>query len=179
MARGLLVLTGTLSVFALVLGGCGGNSEPAAESTSPAASSAPESVTLRGQFAPVMGAPPAAQGVTGTAEEVRTPNGATVTIDLAGLAPQTEYVAHLHVDACSAPDPGGPHFKFDPNGADTPPNEVHLMFTSDAAGAGTATTEVSRPLPDGEAMTVVVHEAGGHGAAAHGATPKLVCADVA
>lgn len=173
-----------LAAVALPLAACGGDTEEAAPDTSgPTATtttdSGTETVTLRGEFAPVPGAPPSAEEIGGVAEEVRTPDGATVTITLFGLGPRVDYVAHLHAEPCSAPDPGGPHFKFDADGADTPPNEVHLTFTSDAVGSGAAVTEVDRPLPAGEALSVVVHEAGGdHADGAEHSEPKLACADV-
>ncbi|MGV0835443.1 hypothetical protein [Mycolicibacterium thermoresistibile] len=167
-----------LAAAVLPLAACGGDAEEAAPDTGePTATTDTETdtVTLRGEFAPVPDAPPGAEEMGGVAEQVRTPDGATVTITLFGLGPRVDYVAHLHAEPCSAPDPGGPHFKFDPNGGDLPPNEVHLTFTSDAVGSGAAVTEVDRPLPDGEALSVVVHEAGGEG---EHHEPKLVCADV-
>ncbi|GAT14900.1 hypothetical protein [Mycolicibacterium thermoresistibile] len=170
---------GALAALTLPLAACGGgDSEEAAPDTGETTTSVEaetDAVTLRGEFAPVPDAPAGAEEIGGVAEQVRTPEGATVTLTMFGLGPRVDYVAHLHTSPCDAPDPGGPHFKFDPNGDDMPPNEVHLTFTSDAVGSGFAVTEVDRPLPDGEALTVVVHEAGGEG---DHHEPKLVCAEV-
>lgn len=173
---------GVLAAAILPLAACGGDnggdngeaSEPDTIDPTPT-----EIVTLSGDFAPVPDAPAGAEEIGGVAEQIRTPDAATVTITLFGLAPRTDYVAHLHAEPCSAPDPGGPHFMFDTDGADTPPNEVHLTFTSDGVGSGAATTEVDRALPDGEALSVVVHEAGEADDHEHGPDePKLACAEV-
>lgn len=186
MAARTRLALGVLATLALPLAACAGDTEESAPDTGDPTATDVETVdvvTLRGDFAPVPDAPPGAEEIGGIAEQVRTPEGATVTITLFNLAPRVDYVAHLHAEPCSAPDPGGPHFKFDPEGADTPPNEVHLTFTSDAVGSGAAVTETDRPLPDGEALTVVVHEAGdaehhATGEGDHQHEPKLVCAEV-
>ncbi|WP_299559570.1 hypothetical protein [uncultured Mycolicibacterium sp.] len=149
-----------------------------------------EVLVLRGEFAPVAGGPDAAQTIAGTAEQRRGPDGAVVAVELTGLAPDTDYIVHLHAGSCELADPGGPHFRFDPSGPDEPPNEVHLTFTSDADGAAEATAEVDRPLPDGQATTFVLHEIGPHDHdpgddpadhahdAGDGVQPKLACAEV-
>lgn len=175
-------MTSRLSMAAAVtallfpLAACGGDTADG-DRTDDRAETAAETVTLRGEFAPVPDAPAGAEDIGGNAEQLRTADGATVTITLFGLAPRTDYIAHLHAEPCGQPDPGGPHYRFDPAGDDVPPNEVHLDFVSDGTGSGAASTEVSTPLPDGEALSIVVHEAG-DSTAGHEATPKLACADV-
>ncbi|WP_422744618.1 hypothetical protein ACN27E_21755 [Mycobacterium sp. WMMD1722] len=165
----------------LIVTGCGEESD-AAGGASPSGTAtadnepdaAGDAVTLRADFHPVAGAPPQAETVRGIAEQRRFSDGATVSVELGGLVPNTDYIAHLHVGPCSLPDPGGAHFAFDPSGPDAPPNEVHLRFTSDAQGDGIAVTEVARPLPDGQAESVVVHAMG---QGSH-STPKLACAQL-
>lgn len=92
---------------------------------------------------------------TGEAAIARSDAGTTVTVDLSGLKAGVEYDSHLHEGACE--DNGGEHFKFDPYGDDQPPNEIHLVFTSDDDGNGTMTAENDRTAgPEGQ--SVVVHE---------------------
>jgi hypothetical protein len=99
--------------------------------------------------------PPGTDAAAGTAWLAQDGTGTTVTIRMTGLKPAQEYMAHLHAQAC-AKDNGGPHFRFDPAGPATPPNEVHLGFTADTTGAGTATVHNDRKVGDG-ARALVVH----------------------
>lgn len=92
--------------------------------------------------------------LTGTADLARHDDGTTVTITFEGLVPDTDFIAHLHEGACA--DLGGPHFKFDPNGSDMPPNEIHLAFSSDVDGVGMMTAENHGIVGD-NAKSVVVH----------------------
>ncbi|WP_234379931.1 copper resistance CopC family protein [Streptomyces caniscabiei] len=52
-------------------------------------------------------------------------------------------MSHLHAQSCSAKN-GGDHFQFEKDGATTPPNEVHLMFTADKSGMGMTTVNNDR-----------------------------------
>lgn len=90
----------------------------------------------------------------GVADLARHDNGTTVTLELEGLDPGRQYIAHVHEGTCA--DNGGPHYKFDPDGPDTPPNEIHLMFKSDDAGSGFMTAENSQVVGD-DAQSIVVH----------------------
>ncbi|MBU1801082.1 MAG: superoxide dismutase family protein, partial [Actinobacteria bacterium] len=63
----------------------------------------------------------------------------------------------------------GPHFKFDLEGSDVPPNEIHLGFTSSADGSGEATITSDEQVGDG-APAVVVHPA-------DAMDNRLACAD--
>lgn len=92
--------------------------------------------------------------VTGTADLARSDAGTTVTIQLVGLEPNTDYISHVHEGPCSAN--GGDHYKFDPAGSDVPPNEIHLAFTSDADGAAVMHA-VNEMTAGPEAITVVVY----------------------
>jgi Cu-Zn family superoxide dismutase len=139
-----------LALVALVatigLAACGGSDEDKAE-------------VVRGQFELVSGAPAEDQGVAGEATLERADGGTTVSLSASGLEPDAEYVAHLHTEGCDQAEPGGPHFKFDPDGSDEPPNEIHLELRSDARGAGKARASSGREVPVGEAGSVVLHEA--------------------
>ncbi len=136
-----------LAVLATALGlaACGGGGED----------------TVNGSFTPVAGAPAAYSEVGGEAELTRSGGGTEVKIELTGLEPETEYMAHLHTEGCGGSDPGGPHFQFEKGGSEEPPNEIHFEFESNAAGEGEATAKSDREVPQGEAGSVVVHF-GGH-----------------
>ena len=121
-----------------------------------------------GDFAVLPTAPPGSDGVTGTAWLAQADVGTTVTIRLEGLEPGRDYVSHLHAQTCERDD-GGPHFAFDPGGSELPPNEVHLGFTADDAGAGEATVTNERRVGD-RAPAIVVHPA-------DATDNRLACAD--
>ena len=92
--------------------------------------------------------------VAGDAAIARYDGGTTITIEVSGLMPGESYIAHLHESPCS--DNGGNHYKFDPNGSDMPPNEIHLAFVADPDGNGFMTAENDQTAgPDG--VAVVVH----------------------
>ncbi|MFS3127498.1 hypothetical protein ACLM5J_03740 [Nocardioides sp. Bht2] len=110
-----------------------------------------------GKFTKLKTAPPGSDSVAGDVWVAENGDGTTVTVELTGLAAETDYMLHLHAAKCQV-DNGGAHFAFDPAGSDQPPNEVHLAFTSDAQGAGTAT--VTNPQKVGDAAkSIVVHPA--------------------
>lgn len=132
--------------IALTFAACGSSDEDKTEAVS-------------GQLELVSGAPAGDQGVAGEATLERADGGTTVSLDATGLEPDTAYVAHLHTEGCDQADPGGPHFKFDANGGDEPPNEIHLEFSSDAKGGGKAEASSGKEVPVGEAGSVVLHEA--------------------
>lgn len=156
-----------LAVFVLVaasaLGACGG-SDDAATGTS-----GEESEPVSGKFAPLPDAPEAYAIVGGEAELERSGGGTTISISLNGLEPKTAYVAHLHTGGCDQADPGGPHFQFEKGGSEEPPNEIHLRFTSDAAGEGEAEATSEREVPLGEAGSVVLHVDDSHERTSFGA----------
>jgi Cu-Zn family superoxide dismutase len=132
-----------------------------------------ESQPVSGEFAPVPDAPGAYSVVGGEAELERSDAGTAVSIALNGLEPKTAYMAHLHVGGCDQPEPGGPHFQFDKGGSEEPPNEIHLRFTSNAAGEGEAEATSKREVPAGEAGSVVVHvDDSHHEMTSFGASPS-------
>ncbi len=90
----------------------------------------------------------------GTAWIARHGGGTTVTIELSGLLPDTQYISHLHNDSCA--QNGGDHYQFEVGGSELPPNEVHLAFTSDADGTGFMTAENDQ-VAGPDAVAIVVH----------------------
>ena len=111
----------------------------------------------------------AGQTITGHAQMVRTADGRTfVTIHVEGLAPATTYASHVHKQACADGEADG-HYRFDPAGAATPPNEIWPgPFTTDDSGVGNANT-IALGTAGPAAVSVVVHAPGG---------AKIACADL-
>jgi hypothetical protein len=107
--------------------------------------------------------------ISGRAQMVRTPDGRTfVTIHVEGLAPGTTYASHVHKQACADGQADG-HYRFDPAGAATPPNEIWPgPFTTNGAGIGNADT-IAVGTAGAAAVSVVVHAPGG---------AKIACADL-
>jgi len=122
--------------------------------------------TVAGTFEPLPNTPAIYDNISGEADLTRSDGETTVAISLNGLAPNAEYMAHLHTEGCGASDPGGPHFKFDPQGGDEPPNEIHLSFTANGDGSGKAEVTADQEVPEGEAGSVVLHFANGDSASA-------------
>ena len=105
----------------------------------------------------------------GRAQMVRTANDQTiVTVHVTGLLPDTAYGSHVHKQACNDGDAGG-HYKHDPSGIATPPNEIWPAFTTNADGIG-AGNAVAEWRAGSTAISVVVHAPGG---------AKIGCADLA
>jgi hypothetical protein len=137
-------------VAAMALTACGSGSGTTGETAE----------IVSGDFTPVADAPADYSEVSGEADIQRPENGGTVvSLRVTGLKPKTEYIAHLHTGGCDQADPGGPHFQFKKGGSEEPPNEIHLEFTSDAAGEGKAQVSTDRDVPIGEAGSVVIHAA--------------------
>lgn len=95
------------------------------------------------------------EGLSGRAVLARHGGGTTVTLLLLGLRPGAELVAHVHEGNCA--EGGGPHYKFDPDGGDAPPNEIHLRFTAEEDTTAQATVEDDRRAGDA-ARSVAIHE---------------------
>ncbi|MGH3519577.1 MAG: hypothetical protein ACRDQ7_19590 [Haloechinothrix sp.] len=119
-----------------------------------------------GGFAVLPDAPAGSEQAGGTASMIRTDDATTVTVDLAGLEPNAEYVSHVHNQSCDQ-DSGGKHYQFEPGGSELPPNEIHLALNADADGKASATTEAGRKAGP-EAISVVVHYQ----------DAKVLCADL-
>lgn len=109
------------------------------------------------------------QAITGHAVMVRTADGKTiVSVHVEGLAPGTTYASHVHKQACGDGEADG-HYRFDPAGAATPPNEIWPgPFTTNGAGIGNAKT-IAAGTAGAAAVSVVVHAPGG---------AKIACADL-
>ena len=120
-----------------------------------------------GDFALLDSRPDGFDELAGTAAIARH-DGTTITIDFTGLEANSDYISHLHTGPCT--EGGGPHFKFDPDGADVPPNEIHLAFTSSDGGDGFMTVENDMVASD-EGQSVVVHLAGQ-------GTERIACAQL-
>jgi hypothetical protein len=106
--------------------------------------------------------------ITGNAQMIRTADGKTiVTVHVEGLAANTAYGSHVHQQACAVGEADG-HFKFDPAGPATPPNEIWPAFTTNAAGKGNGFASVSGTAGP-NAVSVVIHAPGG---------AKIACADL-
>lgn len=165
MYRGSLI--GVTVAGLALLGGCGSIERPAdpargqdaaqhANTSAVPAADVAGGRLSSGPFILLATAPRGYQDAAGTAQLARHDGGTTVTVTLTGLRPDTDFVSHVHSGQCAAG--GGPHFRIDPAGSEMPPNEIHLVFRSDASGAGTATVE--NPAVVGEdARAVVVHPA--------------------
>lgn len=159
----------------LLLAGCGDDEGDDTAAEAPQISDG----SFTGKFQKVAAAPKGTKKITGTAEMVLSAAGTQVSLTAAGLDPKAVYVAHVHADACSAADPGGPHFKYTPTGGDLPPNELHLPVSVSKKGKGSGqTTNAVKAGP--EAKSVVIHLKRAPGAKQDQATPpKLACADLA
>lgn len=143
-----LVLSLLALVAAVALVACGSGSGTTGETA----------VVVSGDFTPVADAPAGYSEVSGEADIQRPEKGGTVvSLSVTGLEPHNDYIAHLHTGGCDQADPGGPHFQFEKGGSEEPPNEIHLEFTSDAAGEGKAQVSTDRDVPVGEAGSVVIH----------------------
>lgn len=173
----------TVAAAALLLAGCGGGDKKAAAPT-PLTSQTKGARVFGGAFANVKNAPPDSGAVVGTAEMIVADGRTRVTLLVTGLDNKALYVGHVHNDVCSAVDPGGAHFKFDPNGGDQPPNEIHLniQFEVNRQGdkLGAITSDVTADRAAGpDAKSVVIHLKRARGAGLDAAKPpKVACADL-
>ncbi|MFT4773732.1 MAG: hypothetical protein ACI9ME_001034 [Ilumatobacter sp.] len=111
----------------------------------------------RGEFVLMDTRPAGYDAVAGTAVIARHTAGTTVTTELTGLEPNVEYISHVHAQACTDGN-AGDHYQFEIGGATTPPNEIHLAFTSDNDGNGFMTAENAQ-IAGVEAVAFVVHPA--------------------
>ena len=109
------------------------------------------------------------QAITGHAVMIRTADGRTiVSVHVQGLAAGTTYASHVHQQPCGVGDADG-HYRFDPAGPATPPNEIWPgPFTTNGAGVGIANT-IADGTAGAAAVSVVIHAPGG---------AKIACADL-
>ena len=91
----------------------------------------------------------------------------TVRVNVRGLAPSTTYSSHLHESACSEAFGGG-HYKDDPAGPVTPPNELWLTLETNKAGNARDRSSAPWAVRQG-ARSVVIHDQDG---------ARIACADL-
>jgi len=121
--------------------------------------------------------------ITGEALLVRFDNTTRASIAVSGLKPGAKYAAHVHTAPCSAANPGGGHYKYDPNGAGAPPNELWLSSTGSPTGGIRANsigkaggTGLAPWVAGPTARAIVIHYIPPGGTTAGG--PKIACADL-
>jgi superoxide dismutase, Cu-Zn family len=134
---------------------------------------AARNVTAQGTFAAAPATPPTYDstlvpvGATATVNANGTAASTNVTLEVTGLQPNRRYGAHAHTKPCGSDGKdAGPHFQFKPDPV-TPSvdpayannvNEIWLDFTTNAAGAGQATSTVPWAFPaDRRAASVIIH----------------------
>ena len=107
--------------------------------------------------------------IAGRAQMIRTADGRTlVTIHVEGLTAGATYGSHVHKQSCAIGNADG-HYRFNPTGAATPPNEIWPgPFTANPAGVGNGDT-IALGTAGADAMSVVIHASGG---------AKIACADL-
>ena len=108
-----------------------------------------------------------AEGITGGATARLVDGGMQITLSVSGLPPMRGFGSHLHKLACDDGKAGG-HFQHMPAAAvdastndpafANPDNEAWLDFTTDEAGEGTSTADVSWVPPEGGAKAIIVHD---------------------
>lgn len=120
----------------------------------------------RGEFSAF--AAGAGMAISGRAQLIRTPDGKTIaSVHVEGLSPNTAYPSHVHQLPCGTSDADG-HYKHDPAGPATPPNEIWPAFTTNEAGVGNGNATADW-VARATAVSVVVHAPGG---------AKIACADL-
>lgn len=130
-------------------------------------------VVTSGDFSTFAAGTAAGYDIAGHATMVRNRNQTTVTIHVTGLTPGEVYASHVHNQACAEGAAGG-HFKQDPLGGATPPNEIWPgdgAFSPNAAGIANQNATVAY-FANSDARSVVVHWK------TNGAAPKVACADL-
>lgn len=90
-----------------------------------------------------------------------------VRANVKGLAPDTTYASHLHESACSVAEGGG-HYKNDPLGPATPPNELWLTLETNSRGNAHDKSSAPWVVREG-ARSVVIHDQDG---------ARIACADL-
>ncbi len=117
----------------------------------------------------------ASGSTSGHAQMVRTASGATiVSLHVTGLVPGRAYASHVHAAPCAVGAADG-HYKHDPAGAATPPNEIWPGDGPFVAGpSGNANVNTVADFRAGAtAVSVVVHDR-----SLPSAANKIACADL-
>ena len=138
-----------------------------------AAGSAGPATVTRGELTPF------AAGIGGTvsghAQMVRNASGSTiVSLHVEGLTPGGTYASHVHAAPCAVGAADG-HYKYDPTGPATPPNEIWPGGGPFVAnGGGIANGHAVAAFTAGtNAVSVVVHNL-----ALPSTANKIACADL-
>jgi hypothetical protein len=142
----------------------------------PASSSAQ---VTQGDFAPLSTTPPGVE-ITGHATMIRTGDGRTkISVEVSGLDPDKTYASHVHSGLCSTTST---HYKYDPNGAGSPPNELWVSSDPQLATAGLTANSAGNASGHGtapwtaanNAQSVVIHDP-----ALPSSSNRIACADLA
>jgi Cu-Zn family superoxide dismutase len=168
------------SAALILLAGCGGGSKAPTELVA----SDPANRSFSGSFANLPTAPQNLDAVIGLTEMVVGHGKTRITITAAGLDNKGQYFGWLHADSCSAADPGGPHFKFNPSGPDAPPNTVRFDITFEVDRHGSKLNGITADeTVDGDgsaAKSVVIYmQKDPHQTLTELNPPKLACANLA
>lgn len=159
-----LILTALLAAT-----GCGGD-DPDESREDAGGGSRTAALTVTAAWSPAL---PNAHG-TG---DVSTADGTSVQLAVGGLAPDTEYTAHVHDGTCDATPPGGGHWLADLDGEDATGNIIELSFTSGGNGTGDATVSSGLALDD-RALSIVVHAPDADTEAAGLDDDRVLCGDL-
>lgn len=113
--------------------------------------------------------------VSGHAHMVRDASGSTiVSLHVDGLNPGGTYASHVHAAPCGVGSADG-HYKLDPSGAPTPPNEIWLGGGPFVANGGGIANQraVANFTAGANAVSVVVHDL-----SLPSTANKVACADL-
>ena len=173
-----------LTAGALALGGCGKGDSGGDSKVEALADGDEGTVTFRGSFANVEDAPEDTAEVTGLAEMVVGNGRTTVDILVSGLTADTTYYGTVNSDKCSASDPGGGIYRFDPDGPDEHPNVVKFEMgvlenkdTKLAAGSNAEETYKKEAGPAAKSVVIALKRKAGEKDDEKD-LPKIACADL-
>jgi hypothetical protein len=137
-----------------------------------AAAGSPPSVT-RGELVPF--AAGVGGSTSGRVHMIRTSHGTTIVqLHVRGLVPGRQYASHVHAAPCAVGDADG-HYKHDPAGPATPPNEIWPgggPFTASRSGVASKRA-VADFVAGANAVSVVVHDL-----SLPSTANKIACADL-
>jgi hypothetical protein len=159
-----------MTLHRIVVTGAAGLALAAAATTAAGPAGADGATATQGEFHSF--AAGSGLDIGGHAQMIRTADGRTlVTIEVSGLAPGVTYAAHVHAAPCAVGEADG-HYKHDPAGAVTPPNEIWPGPVTANAGGSASGRTVADFVAGPTAVSVVVHRPGP-------VPNKVACADLA